>query len=31
MIDLMVYINIKNYSKIGKSMDKEIIFKYLWI
>lgn len=31
MIDSMAYINTKNYSKTGKSMDKEIIPKYLWI
>lgn len=29
--DSMAYINTKNYSKTGKSMDKEIIPKYLWI
>lgn len=29
MIDSMAYINTKNYSKTGKSMDKEIIPKYI--
>lgn len=31
MIDSMAYINTKIIVKTGKSMDKEIILKYLWI